>query len=357
MSVRSYFRVQPGGGNKFATDFFREGFIGIDFLEHEDLTAEVAKGKTELKDACEKIFADKTDVYKKGSGNSIGRACAKIVTFCKDIKDDDVVLCPDTCGNYAIGIVKGGYKYEPDRGDAELPPHRRAVEWHFDKGISSRDLIPELQKYLSVRGTIVNLTENYAEIIEEILAGKHPKTQIHSGYIAETEEKLEEKLCEHWAECGLEGEYELLAADDELMSGAELNIHKNENYEVGRQVQTNAGNIDLLAIDKTRTQLLVIELKQRRGYDEVVGQILRYMGCLKNELKNANRAIKVKGCIITYGESRNILYALDALEKLNTAQPEDKFIEGVDFYRYVANQKDLSDLKLVKVEVTKTLEA
>ena len=50
MSVRSYFRVQPGGGNKFATDFFREGFIGIDFLEHEDLSAEVDKTKTELKE-------------------------------------------------------------------------------------------------------------------------------------------------------------------------------------------------------------------------------------------------------------------------------------------------------------------
>lgn len=356
MSVRSYFRVQPGGGNKFATDFFREGFIGIDFLEHEDLSAEVDKTKTELKEVCERIYADKTDVYKKGSGNSIGRACAKIVTFCKDINDNDVVLCPDTCGNYAIGIVKGGYQYEPNRGEAELPPHRRAIEWHFDKGISSRDLIPELQKYLTVRGTIVNLTENYAEIIEEILAGNYPKTQIHSGYIAETEEKLEEKLCELWQQSGLENEYDLLAANDELVSGAELNIHQNDKYEIGRQIVINAGKIDLLAINKDRTQLLVIELKQRRGYDEVVGQILSYMGCLKNELKKANREIKVKGCIITYGESRNILYALNALEKLTTTQSEDKFIEGIDFYRYIANQKDLSDLKLLKVDVSKTLE-
>ena len=70
---------------------------------------------------------------------------------------------------------------------------------------------------------------------------------------------------------------------DKIDFGAKLELYQDEEHR-GRQYPTQIGKIDLLAIDKERKEFLVMELKKGRSSDEVIGQILRYMGWVKEEL-------------------------------------------------------------------------
>jgi restriction system protein len=66
--------------------------------------------------------------------------------------------------------------------------------------------------------------------------------------------------------------------------------------------------MDVLAIKKDKSQLLVVELKKGRASDAVVGQILRYMGYVKQELAESNQT--VKGVIIALDDDTKIRRAL-----------------------------------------------
>jgi hypothetical protein len=78
----------------------------------------------------------------------------------------------------------------------------------------------------------------------------------------------------------------------------------NEGNE-GQQYPTDAGTIDLLCTDKNK-DYVIIELKKRRTSDKVVGQILRYMGWVN---QNINKDKKVRGIIITPELDDNLEYA------------------------------------------------
>ena len=49
--------------------------------------------------------------------------------------------------------------------------------------------------------------------------------------------------------------------------------------------------MDVLAISKDKSELLVVELKKGRASDVVVGQIQRYMGFAKYELAEVNQTV------------------------------------------------------------------
>ena len=64
---------------------------------------------------------------------------------------------------------------------------------------------------------------------------------------------------------------------------------------------------------------LVIELKRGRASDKVVGQILRYMGFVKDEVAKSNQ--KVRGLIIGLEDDLSLRRAISQ-------------VQGVDFNRY-----------------------
>ena len=73
-------------------------------------------------------------------------------------------------------------------------------------------------------------------------------------------------------------------------------------------IEFPAGNrsIDILAID-SKNNYVVIELKVSRGYDRVVGQILRYMAWIRKN--HAEEGQKVRGIIIAREISDDLLLA------------------------------------------------
>ena len=85
---------------------------------------------------------------------------------------------------------------------------------------------------------------------------------------------------------------------DEIEAGLHL---------VTRQLSTPAGRLDLFCRD-ARGNYVVVELKKTQGTDQVVGQVLRYMGWAQEAYPENN----VRGIIIVGKKDDALRYALKA---------------------------------------------
>jgi len=85
----------------------------------------------------------------------------------------------------------------------------------------------------------------------------------------------------------------------------------------GQQYPTEKGigPIDILAIEPKSHSFVVIELKKGRPSDQVVGQILRYMGWVKKNLCKDGQA--VKGLVICRDADSKLSYALDMTSNID----------------------------------------
>lgn len=110
------------------------------------------------------------------------------------------------------------------------------------------------------------------------------------------EKHLEDFLIDNWKKTSL-GKY--------------LEIYE-EDGDIAQQYDTRSiGKIDILTREKETNDWVVIELKKGRDSDKVVGQILRYIGWVK-ENKVINNE-KVKGIIIAGESDERIKYALKSV--------------------------------------------
>jgi len=97
-----------------------------------------------------------------------------------------------------------------------------------------------------------------------------------------------------------------------------LRLYEDEDREFnGIEFPVGGRFIDILAIDRDGN-FVVIELKVSRGYDRVVGQLLRYMAWISSKLAGGK---KVRGMIV----------ASDITEDLKLAT---SLIEGVRLWQY-----------------------
>jgi hypothetical protein len=83
---------------------------------------------------------------------------------------------------------------------------------------------------------------------------------------------------------------------------------------VGYEYQTSIGRIDLLARHTQDPCWLVIELKRGQTSDETVGQVLRYMGWVREKL--ASPGDEVHGLIIAHEPDERLHYALLSSDKI-----------------------------------------
>lgn len=105
--------------------------------------------------------------------------------------------------------------------------------------------------------------------------------------VFELEKHLQDFLRHNWERLSLSEEWEL------------------RGFEHGAG---DVGRIDLLAHHRTQPRWLVIELKRQQTSDETVGQVLRYMGWVKQHLAAAGDA--VEGMVISHSGDEKIRYAL-----------------------------------------------
>lgn len=298
--MKRYNKIMLGKKSMYAAECYAGGFIGADYGIAINLTDLLSEDWREFNHAL-------IPVYLKGHPGktkiAAGLACGALWTVCMGIKKGDVVVCPDGHAQFMFGEVTGDYTYMP----GEILPHRRNVKW-YDVKVPRKEVSEALRSSTNSQGTSANITAHAAEI-EAYISGKtlsnpDDADPAESAAAFAFEKHLEDFLVKNWSQTELGKLYDIYEEDGEL---------------VGQQYPSDTGPLDILAISKDRQTLLVVELKRGRVSDNVVGQIQRYMGYVKEELAEANQ--EVKGVIIGLDDDLRIKRALSVTN-------------NIDFYRY-----------------------
>lgn len=299
--MRSYYRVMLGRQSIHANTCFEGNFIGADYEITQDLKNVLPDDWRAFNKKFIPIFLsghpDKTKI-------GAGLACGFLWTVSKGIKKGDIVLCPDGTGHYHVGEVNGDYYYAP----GEVLPHRRPVSWR-EATVERVEMSDALKNSTGSIGAVSDVS-SYAEEIEALIGPDSRPKLISTDATVEDpsafalEKHLEDFLVQNWTQTDL---------------GKEYDIFEEEGEKVGQQYPTDTGPMDILAIKKDKSELLVVELKKGRASDAVVGQTLRYMGYAAQELAEANQ--KVRGVIIALEDDQRIRRALAVTP-------------SIEFYRY-----------------------
>lgn len=300
----SYYRIMLGKRSVYARQCFEGGFIGADFDIHMDLTGRLPDQWRAFNKEFIPIFLEAhPDKTKIGAG----LACGALWTICKGVQQDDIVLSPDGAGTYHAGRVVSDYAY----AEGEVLPHRRKVVW-LGGGIPRTAFSEQLRKSAGSIGTVSNIT-SYAEEIARLinievrdlsptLVASDPDVEDPVSFALE--KHLEDFLVNNWDRTILAQDYAIFEEDGEV---------------IGQQYATDAGPIDILAVSKDNSRILVLELKRGRASDVVIGQTLRYMGYLMDQV--ASEGQSVEGIIIALEDDQKLRWALRA-------------VPNVRFFRY-----------------------
>lgn len=299
--MTNFYRVMLGKQSVHAPLCFKENFIGADYSIAQDLASKLPEDWR----AFNKEFIPVYQATHPGKTKiAAGLACGALWTVAKGIRNGDVVLCPDGAGVYRVGEVIGDYYYSA----GGILPHRRPVRW-LDQSIDRSAMSDALRASTTSWTTVCDIS-GYRDEIEKLLTGPIAPTIVSTDPSIEDpsafamEKHLEDFLIQNWAQTDLSKDYVIFAEDGEP---------------VGQQYPTDTGPMDILAISKDKKTLLVVELKKGRASDAVVGQVLRYMGYVQQEL--AEEGQTVKGVIIALDDDQRIRRALAVAP-------------SIEFYRY-----------------------
>lgn len=94
-----------------------------------------------------------------------------------------------------------------------------------------------------------------------------------------------------------------------------LKIYQDTEGNDGQQYTTDIGYIDILAVEPKSNSFVVIELKRGRPSDQVIGQVLRYMGWVQEKLCVDGQ--KVKGVVICQHRDEKLAYALKMVNDID----------------------------------------
>lgn len=299
--MKNYYRVMLGRKSVFAADCFARGFVGVGFGFTMDLS-------NKLPDEWRAFNKEFIPVYLAAhpgkSRISAGLACGATWTVCKGIARGDIVICPDGSGSYHVGEVTGDYRFVA----GESLPHQRPVSW-LPVTINRADMSEALQYSTGSIGTVSEVSR-YRDELDKLIGGVVAHKIISSDETVEDpvafvlEKHLEDFLVANWAQTELGKTHDIFEEDGQL---------------VGQQYATDTGPMDILAISKDKKELLVVELKKGRASDVVVGQVLRYMGYVLQELAEPSQSV------------RGVVIALEDDPRLRRALV---MTPHIDFYRY-----------------------
>lgn len=176
----------------------------------------------------------------------------------------------------------------------------------FDRGTTGGEKYAQINKILNQLAqdldidlwTLDSLWWGLDEV--EPIAGEEELVEEKTQRFA-LERHLHDFLRDNWSKTSLGNEWVLYSepGDEDL----------------GYEYPTGVGRIDLLATHRKEAEWLVIELKRGQTSDETVGQVLRYIGWVKNHLAEPGEI--VRGLVIAREPSESLLYALDALSAMD----------------------------------------
>ena len=120
---------------------------------------------------------------------------------------------------------------------------------------------------------------------------------------------------------------EFIVTNFKSIFGSTLEVFADEEGAHGQQYPTDIGVIDILAWDSASQSYVVLELKRGRPSDQVVGQVLRYMGWVKANLCKQGQG--VRGLIICREPDSRLTYAVSMVTNV-----------GIKYYRVAFELRD-----------------
>jgi len=212
--------------------------------------------------------------------------------FWHEIKVGDIVIARKGMKQLAaIGTVTKTAFYDPEKGkdrvggDGDCLPNFIGVEWRD----SPRDI--RFDEMVFAFPAIYRTNKGgYEKIMSKI-----PPPNDEEG----EEKKLE--ILEKYLE-------ELIVSNFDKIFEGKFKLYTTPEGDLAHQYPTDIGIIDILAMEPGTNTFVVIELKKGRAVDQVVGQILRYMGWVDEFLCEDKQ--QVKGIIICGGADPKLLSAL-----------------------------------------------
>lgn len=316
--TRSYYRVMLGPQSVHAETCQRGNYIGADFGIDEDLSGQL---HDEWREFNARFAPRWLEIHPGKTRIAAGLACGSVWTVAKGIRMGDVVLSPDGAGTYFVGVVEGEYYHEA----GQPLPHRRHVRW-LPITIARTAMSEALRNGTRSFGPVCDISEHHEEI-DRFLAtapGQPAPGIVATDPVVEDplafamEKHLEAFLVTNWSQTELARDFRIYEEDGEL---------------AGQQYATDAGPIDILAVSRDGNRLLVVELKRGRASDVVVGQILRYMGYVMEQIAEPHQS--VEGAIIALEDEPKLRWALAA-------------VPNIRFYRYQVSFKLLPANGLAK---------
>lgn len=148
-----------------------------------------------------------------------------------------------------------------------------------------------------------NILDLFAQNLDEAIAEKDSPISAGLFYM---EKQLEDFILDNWQTSELGLKYDLIYEEGELKS---------------QQYRTGIGPIDILAKDKSTGSHVVIELKRNQTSDDTVGQVMRYMGWVSENLNDPN----VRGIIIAGKYDEKLHYAQSLLPSVDVYLYEVQF--------------------------------
>ncbi len=291
--------VRAGRDSWMIDDFRQYNGVVIGWLDDKNLKR--IKSKEELKPLLKKWSEDE---HPEANENQLSNWAGQIWRFLEVIKPGDLLLSYDSHKKeYILGYTKGDYFFKAGR---DIYNHRRKVEgWvtvkreqlsnEAQKSLNSMLTIFEVTKYLPEFEALMRGEEYQPEEPEEeerlVASNKFEELLDQSFHM---EKHLQDFLADNWDKTDLGREWELYREEGQLLG---------KEYETGE-----IGRIDLLAQSKKGLGWLVVELKRGQTEDATIGQVLRYMGWVQENL--ADETVPVKGLIICQEDTPKLRYAL-----------------------------------------------
>lgn len=221
-----------------------------------------------------------------------------IWAFYHDIMPGDLVIARrGRKALAAIGRVTQSAFYAPGKNPSLEHPNFLEVSWQEQ---------PRDKVFPSVVFPMHTLTELSEEHFRNLLEGSgvQPVRPENLEGIEDTSAFVLEKYLE-----------EFIVSNFHAIFKGQLRIYEDTEGNDGQQYATDIGPIDILALETDSKSFVVIELKKGRPSDQVIGQILRYMGWVKKNLCTDDQP--VRGLLICHDPDPKLSYALEMTKDID----------------------------------------
>jgi hypothetical protein len=269
----------------------------------------IAVGWTELGDISKLSKPELKSKYIETYGDDIAKGSVTrdvnaLWRFYHEVLPGDIVIARrGTMKIIGIGTVTGDPFYDREKGRervADLTDDVYAnfipVRWNEKEITFDRIVFPFF--------TICEIPdEKYQRLVE----GSEPDPEDEDVDIGQSPEFVLEKYLE-----------DFIVANFESIFAGKWKLYEDSEGSLGQQYPARndsgklIGRIDILA--RSTNSYLVIELKKGRESDKVVGQILRYMGWVRDNL--CREGEDVKGLIICKDVDERLTYALGMVQDI-----------------------------------------